>query len=128
MPSKQLTLKLIAICAGFISASGLFAQQNTAKFPERAVPMIVPFAPSGSTGIIARLLRDELANALVSNASVMIVNTASAGGFIGMQNTAHAQAAYSRLAYRTGDPFRSFALAEHEKFKQVVKQRNLMEK
>jgi tripartite-type tricarboxylate transporter receptor subunit TctC len=41
---------------------------------------------------------------------------------------ARAQAAYTPLAYRTGEQFRSFALAEHEKFKQVVKQHNLMEK
>jgi hypothetical protein len=40
---------------------------------------------------------------------------------------AHAQAAFTPVAYRTGDQFRSFALAEYEKCKGVVKAHNLYE-
>ena len=38
------------------------------------------------------------------------------------------QAANSPLVWRTGEQFRAFALAEHERFERVVAQHNLSEK
>ena len=48
--------------------------------------------------------------------------------FFGTQpQTVRAQAVISPLVWRTGEQLRSFALAEHERFKRVVAQRNLSE-
>ncbi len=93
MKKKSIAIKLIAVCAGFMPATWSFGQQTPPKLPDRAIQMVVPFSPGGTTIYKAR-----------------------------------AQAAITPLAYRSGDQFKSFALAEYEKFKQVVKQHNLQEK
>jgi tripartite-type tricarboxylate transporter receptor subunit TctC len=103
MTKHQFTIKLIAFSAGFIGATSLFAQQ-TPKFPDRPIQMIVPFGPGGTTDIMARLLQDELAKALGNNASVVIVNTAGAGGLIGMQNAARAKPDGYTIAMTTTGP------------------------
>jgi tripartite-type tricarboxylate transporter receptor subunit TctC len=104
MKRKASTIKLLALCAGFMPAIGLFAQQNTGKYPDRAIQMIVPFGPGGTTDIMARLLQDELAKALGNNASIVVVNTAGAGGLIGMQNTARAKPDGYTIAMTTTGP------------------------
>ena len=58
-------------------------------FPERPIQMIVPFGPGGTTDIMARLLADEFGRQL--GGSVVVVNTAGAGGSIGMGNVARAK-------------------------------------
>ncbi|TAG28702.1 MAG: tripartite tricarboxylate transporter substrate binding protein [Burkholderiales bacterium] len=104
MICKPFTIKLIAACAGFMPAMCLFAQQNTAKYPDRAIQMIVPFGPGGTTDIMARLLQDELGKALGKDTSIVIVNTAGAGGLIGMQNTARAKPDGYTIAMTTTGP------------------------
>jgi tripartite-type tricarboxylate transporter receptor subunit TctC len=104
MQNNAFTTKLIALSLIYTWASPLFAQQNAAKYPERAVQMIVPFGPGGTTDIMARLLQDELGKALGSNASVVIVNTAGAGGLIGIQNTARAKPDGYIIAMTTTGP------------------------
>ncbi len=101
--NASFTIKSIALCAIFFTATHGFCQQNT-KFPERAIQMIVPFGPGGTTDIMARLLQDELGKALGNNASVVIVNTAGAGGLIGMQNTARAKPDGYTIAMTTTGP------------------------
>ena len=58
-------------------------------FPERPIQMVVPFGPGGITDIMARLLADEFGRQL--GGSVVVVNTAGAGGSIGMGNVARAK-------------------------------------
>ncbi len=100
----RFAIHLLAACAALASASQVVAQQSTSKFPERSIQMIVPFGPGGTTDIMARLLQDELAKALGSTASIVIVNTAGAGGLIGMQNTARAKADGYTIAMTTTGP------------------------
>lgn len=69
-----------------LGASTLCAAQT---FPERPIQMVVPFGPGGTTDIMARLLADELGRQL--GGSVVVVNTAGAGGSIGMGNVARAK-------------------------------------
>jgi tripartite-type tricarboxylate transporter receptor subunit TctC len=104
MQRNTFTIKLIATSLIYTGASPLFAQQIATKYPERAIQMIVPFGPGGTTDIMARLLQDELAKALGSNASVVIVNTAGAGGLIGIQNTARAKPDGYTMAMTTTGP------------------------
>jgi tripartite-type tricarboxylate transporter receptor subunit TctC len=59
-------------------------------FPQRPVTMVVPFGPGGTTDIMARILADEFARQL--GGSVVVLNTAGAGGTIGMGNVARAAA------------------------------------
>ena len=102
--TKSIAIKIIALCAGFMPATWSFGQQTLPKFPDRAIQMIVPFGPGGTTDIMARLLQDELGKALGNNASVVIINTAGAGGLIGMQNTARAKADGYTIAMTTTGP------------------------
>jgi tripartite-type tricarboxylate transporter receptor subunit TctC len=95
-------IKLIAVCAVFMPTDSVFSQQNS--FPERPIQMIVPFGPGGTTDIMARLLQDELGKALDAQASIVIVNTAGAGGMIGMQNTARAKPDGYTIAMTTTGP------------------------
>jgi tripartite-type tricarboxylate transporter receptor subunit TctC len=92
---------LIAISAVFMTAKEGFSQSN---YPEKPIQMIVPFGPGGTTDIMARLLQDEFAKALSKDASVVIVNTAGAGGLIGMQNAARAKADGYTIALTTTGP------------------------
>lgn len=60
------------------------------KYPDRSISMVVPFGPGGTTDIMARILADEFSKQL--GTSVVVVNTAGAGGAIGMANVARAAA------------------------------------
>ncbi len=104
MKPTVFTINSIAMCAGLMAVSCSFAQQNASKFPDRAIQMVVPFGPGGTTDIMARLLQDELAKALGKEAGIVIVNTAGAGGLIGMQNTARAKPDGYTIAMTTTGP------------------------
>lgn len=71
-------------------------------FPERPIQMVVPFGPGGTTDIMARLLADEFGRQL--GASVVVLNTAGAGGSIGMGNVARAKADGYTLSMTTIGP------------------------
>jgi tripartite-type tricarboxylate transporter receptor subunit TctC len=71
-----------------IAAAGalpVFAQ----SYPEKAVRVIVPFAPAGSTDIVARIMSQKLAERLKQ--SVVIDNRGGGGGNIGSDLVAKAQ-------------------------------------
>ena len=76
------------------------AQAQT--FPERPIQMVVPFGPGGTTDIMARLLADEFGRQL--GGSVVVVNTAGAGGSIGMGNVARAKADGHTISMTTIGP------------------------
>lgn len=60
-----------------------------AKFPERAVEWVVPFAPGGSTDLIARTLAKGLEKPL--GQSVVVVNREGAAGAVGTKEVMGAQ-------------------------------------
>ena len=86
--------------AAVVLCSAAWASAQT--FPERPVQMVVPFGPGGTTDIMARLLADEFGRQL--GGSVVVLNTAGAGGSIGMGNVARARADGYTLSMTTIGP------------------------
>jgi tripartite-type tricarboxylate transporter receptor subunit TctC len=84
-PSMRHTLKLIAACAAFPWATGsLYAQ----TYPNKPVQLQVPFAPGGTTDIVARTIGEALGKAL--GQPVIVINKAGGGGVVGANETAKA--------------------------------------
>jgi tripartite-type tricarboxylate transporter receptor subunit TctC len=67
---------------------GLVSRAAFAAFPERAIRLIVPFAPGGNADIVARLVGGGMAEAL--GQPVVVENRAGAGGSIGAELVARA--------------------------------------
>jgi tripartite-type tricarboxylate transporter receptor subunit TctC len=83
--SKRFAIKAVAACAIFYWASGsLYAQ----SYPSKPVQLQVPFAPGGTTDIVARTIADALGKAL--GQPVIVVNKAGGGGVVGANETAKA--------------------------------------
>lgn len=101
MSSQPLLRAALAACTGLAAlASGNAVAQG--KFPERTISIVVPFGPGGTTDIMARILADEYGRQL--GASVVVLNTAGAGGSIAMGNVARAKADGYTLAMTTIGP------------------------
>lgn len=78
-------MALAALVAGAMGAPAAAAQE---VFPQRPVRLIVPFAPGGSTDIVARLVADAMRGPL--GQSVVVENKAGAGGLLGSEAIARA--------------------------------------
>lgn len=87
-----------ALCAA-LAATCWTMPAAAQAFPERAVTLVVPFAPGGSVDIAARLISDAWGRAL--GQSVIVENRAGASGNIGMAAVARAQPNGYTLAINT---------------------------
>lgn len=81
----RLKAALIAACATIAGAASAAQAQN---YPTKAVRMILPFAPGGSTDLIARLVAAQLSDRLGKQFTVE--NRAGAGGTVGTDVVLHA--------------------------------------
>src|SRR6266550_5821840 len=84
-PADQFTLgtmkKALALLVAIVlGAGGAVAQE---RYPQKPLHIVVPFAPGGSTDIIARLIGERLSGAL--GQPVVIENRPGAAGNIGAE-------------------------------------------
>ncbi len=84
MIKLQNAIKLIATLLIITPSASLFAQD----YPNKPVKLQVPFAPGGTTDIIARVMSEPLGKALGQN--VIIENKVGGGGVVGANETAKA--------------------------------------
>ncbi len=85
--SRRTLLCTAAACALLGLAAGPLAAQETA-FPSKPIRFIVPYAPGGTTDLVARTVGAHMAQTL--GQPVIIENRAGAGGNIGMDAVAKA--------------------------------------
>ena len=87
---KRLLCALALAVCGFCGVCGVTASWAQAGFPERAIKIVVAFAPGSSTDLVARLLAEQVQAALGHN--VVIENRPGAGGNIATQAVMNAAA------------------------------------
>jgi tripartite-type tricarboxylate transporter receptor subunit TctC len=82
----RLMTLLLALIAGALSAAPVFAQ--SVAYPTRAIRLLVPFVPGGSTDFIARVMQPGLSEAL--GQPIVIDNRPGAAGNIALDMAANA--------------------------------------
>src|SRR3984885_13882161 len=90
LPSRREILRSASLAIG-AAASLQFCMRSAcaARYPDRPIKIIVPFAPAGPTDIMARVLAQNLAPAIGGN--IITENRSGAGGNIGIGYAGHAE-------------------------------------
>jgi tripartite-type tricarboxylate transporter receptor subunit TctC len=88
--TRREVLRAAGLLMGSATTAGLALRPaRAAGYPERPIKIIVPFAYSGPTDIMARILTTPLGDAI--GGSIIVENKPGAGGNIGIGAAAHAE-------------------------------------
>lgn len=80
--SQLKRLLVLTVCGGLaLPFAGAVHAQTASKWPTRPVKVVVPFAPGGSTDVVARMLGQRLGE--MWGQTVVVENRSGAGGNIG---------------------------------------------
>ena len=82
MTKVKFAIKVVAALVIITTATSVLAQ----GYPNKTIKLQVPFAPGGTTDIVARVIAEPLGRAL--GVSVIVENKAGGGGVIGANDTA----------------------------------------
>jgi tripartite-type tricarboxylate transporter receptor subunit TctC len=85
--SARLTRRALLGAAGAVLSAPAMAQ---ADWPNRSIRLVVPFAPGGSSDVLARLIQPGLGAAL--GQSIIVENRSGAGSMLGTEAVARAPA------------------------------------
>jgi tripartite-type tricarboxylate transporter receptor subunit TctC len=86
MTSLRSTALASLAVLGFLTC-GAVAQETASQYPGRPVTLVVPFAPGGSTGLIARILADRLEKRL--GKPFIVEHRPGSGGMTAVAAVAH---------------------------------------
>jgi tripartite-type tricarboxylate transporter receptor subunit TctC len=77
---------LVLVAAALVGGVPAMAQDPAKGYPNHPITLVVPFAPGGSTTIVARIVADRMAETL--GQQIIIENRPGAGGTVGTRQVA----------------------------------------
>jgi tripartite-type tricarboxylate transporter receptor subunit TctC len=77
---------LFGVIAATLTLVGVSGLAHAQSYPNRAITLVIPFAPGGSTSIVGRVIADKVSEIL--NEKVIVDNRPGAGGTVGTKAVA----------------------------------------
>ena len=81
--------RALAAALLLLTSAGVGAQAQQTNYPARPINLVVPFAPGGSSDVLARMLEPSMSRLL--GQPLIILNRPGAGGNVGMEAVAKSQ-------------------------------------
>ena len=85
---RRLFAVIALLCAALAGSAPMYSA-HADSFPSRAITLIVPYPPGGSTDVAGRIIADKMGKAL--GQPVIVENVGGAGGSLGVSRLARAQ-------------------------------------
>jgi tripartite-type tricarboxylate transporter receptor subunit TctC len=80
---------LLGATAAALALTGAFDAVHAQTYPNRAITLVIPFAPGGSTTIVGRVIADKMSERL--GEKVVVDNRPGAGGTVGTKAVAKSE-------------------------------------
>ena len=98
-------IRSFCIAAALLGASVAADSAQAQNYPARAITLVIPFAPGGSTSIVGRAIADKLSEGL--GEKVVVDNRPGAGGTVGTKAVAKSDPDPTRCCWGTPARWRS---------------------